>query len=245
MIAVTAVAMPPGISVKPVCVAEKPSRFCVNSGKMNTPPYKPKPSAMNRKIDPASCRFLRTRKFTTGCSLRGDSSHHSIVPSDDDREDRQADDERVREPILLAPFLEHVLQRGEPDDQQPDSGPVDRNLSAHPWRIFEERSHEKRRCDADRHVDEETPIPVVAIGDPSAERRPERRRDDDAEDEDGLHHPLLFALEDLPDRRLRGREQRRAARPLHDAPEHELAERLVDVPHKNDAPMKIRIDAMR
>ena len=53
---------------------------------------------------------------------------------------------------------------------------------------------------------------------------PERRRDDDAEDEDGLHHPLLFAREDLAQRRLRGRQERRAARALHHAPQHELAE---------------------
>src|SRR5215469_5664581 len=34
---------------------------------------------MKRKIDADSCRFLSTRKSTTGCEFRRDSSHHSIA----------------------------------------------------------------------------------------------------------------------------------------------------------------------
>ena len=79
MSAARAVASPPGRSARPVSVGVNPRIVWVNSGKMNTPPYSPKPSAMKRKIEPASCRFLSTRKLTTGCGLRGVSSHQSMV----------------------------------------------------------------------------------------------------------------------------------------------------------------------
>ena len=99
----------------------------MNSGKRNTPPYRPKPSVMKRKIEPARSRFLSTRKF----------DHRMLVarrqlPPEHRRErhagdDAQPHDQRVVEPVLLAPFLEHVLQRGEADDQQADAEPVDRS----------------------------------------------------------------------------------------------------------------------
>ena len=46
-IAVQPVAIPPGISASPVTVGVKPKIFCANKGKINVPPYKPKPSAKN------------------------------------------------------------------------------------------------------------------------------------------------------------------------------------------------------
>ena len=99
----------------------------MNSGKRNTPPYSPKPERDEekdrRRRDRDSCS---TRKSTIGCVLRGDSSHQSITAERHDRHDREAEDQRVAEPVLLSPLLEHVLQRRETDDQQPDARPVDR-----------------------------------------------------------------------------------------------------------------------
>jgi len=64
----------PGMSIRPVTVGVKPRMFCANSGKMNVPPYSPKPSARKRTTEANRSRFFSTRKFTMGCLLRGDSS---------------------------------------------------------------------------------------------------------------------------------------------------------------------------
>src|ERR1700682_3539948 len=45
---------------------------------MKTPPYNPKPRATNRKMEAASSRFLSTRKVTTGCLVRDESSHQTM-----------------------------------------------------------------------------------------------------------------------------------------------------------------------
>ena len=139
----------------------------------------------------------------------------------------ETEDQRVGEPVVLVALLEHVLQRAQAHGEQADAEPVDRARAALlARRILEKRRHQERRRDGDRHVDEEAPVPGVVVGDPAAERGPERRRDDDAEQEDRLDQALLLAREDLPDRGLRGREQRRAAGALDDAPDHELDQRV-------------------
>src|SRR4051812_36685467 len=93
-------------------------------------------------------------------------------------------------------------------------------------RIVQERSYQECRRQADWDVDEEAPAPCVIVRDPSAERRPERRRDNDAEQEDGLHNSLLLAREDLPDRGLRSRQQCRTTCALQQTEEHELPKRV-------------------
>ena len=148
---------------------------------------------------------------------------HQQADQRDAREDREAHDPGVREPVLRIPLLEHVLERADARREQRDPEPVDIALvSAMIGRVLQEGRDQERGRDPDRDVDEEAPVPLVIIGDPSPEGGSERRRDDHAQQEDGLHHPLLLEGEDLAQGRLRGGQQRGPARALHDAPEDQL-----------------------
>ena len=217
----------PGSSVSPVSVGVKPRIACVNSGKRNMPPYRPKPSATNRKIDAASSRFLQHAEVDDRMLV----ARRELPPDHRDerrprRGSRGAGSARRRTSPSRCPPRARTAASRRPTIEQRDAEPVDRPTLRAPGGSCRNVVTRNVDDDADRHVDEEAPVPGVVVGDPAAERGPERRRDDDAEDEDRLHHPLLLAREDLPQRRLRGGEQRRAAGALHDAPEHELAERV-------------------
>ena len=78
--------------------------------------------------------------------------------------------------------------------------------------------------DADRQVDVEDPAPGVAVGDPAAEGRADRRADHHAEAEEAVGEPQLLGREGLDQDRLRGREHGAAAGALDEAEDHQLPE---------------------
>ena len=86
---------------------------------------------------------------TTGCLLRGDSSHQTIAirQTPDTIASRRI--HGVGEPVVLLAFLEHVLQRAHADRQQADAEPVDLPGAALlVGRIVQEGAHQEggRRC---------------------------------------------------------------------------------------------------
>ena len=78
------------------------------------------------------------------------------------------------------------------------------------------RDHEHRE-DADRNVDVERPSPGISVGEPSAKRRPQHRRDHHAQAEDGHGQPALLRRKSFQQDGLRERLQRSSARALHRA----------------------------
>ena len=227
MSALIAVAMPPGSSASPVSVGVKPSSVCANSGKRKTPPYSPKPSAMKRKIDAGEVAVLQHAEVDDRMLV----PRRQLPPEHRDRQTAERIARRMisgssNQSFAFPSSSTYCSARQTPTISSADAEPIDRPRVPRCCSGGSCRNVNTRNADddADRHVDEEAPVPGVVVGDPAAERRAERGRDDDAEQEDRLHQPLLLAREDLADRRLRGREQRRAARALKHAPQHDLAQ---------------------
>jgi hypothetical protein len=77
---------------------------------------------------------------------------------------------------------------------------------------------------ADRHVDQEHPVPAVVIGEPAAERRAEDRPDHHAHAPHRHRRAVLLAREHIEQRGLRNRHQRGAEQPLQHAEQHHLAD---------------------
>ncbi len=87
------------------------------------------------------------------------------------------------------------------------------------------RSHDQDAQDADRQVDQEHPAPVVIVGQPAAEHRPEDRPDHHAAAEQRHRLAVLFARVDVEQGRLGERHDERAADALERAEQHHLAKR--------------------
>ena len=58
--------------------------------------------------------------------------------------------------------------------------------------LLDQRHDQKHQGDADGHVDEEYPAPLVVVGNPATEGGPHRRRDDGGDAVDGARHPALL-----------------------------------------------------
>ena len=87
-----------------------------------------------------------------------------------------------------------------------------------------EAHHDQDAQDADRQVDQEHPAPVVIVGQPAAEHRPEDRADHHAAAEQRHRLAVLFARVDVEQGRLGERHDERAADALERAEQHHLAE---------------------
>src|ERR1700677_4760031 len=92
------------------------------------------------------------------------------------------------EPIVALAAIQDHFQATEAECNQPYSNMVDTQFTgaARGLYLFDERrwildhaARQDQRDDADRNVDEEDPAPREVVGDPSAERRTNRRRDYD------------------------------------------------------------------
>ena len=99
---------------------------------------------------------------------------------------------------------------------------------AHVRRIVDESIDHERRQRADRHVDIEIPAPAPRVGDIAADGRTHDRRDHHADSPHRHRHRLLARRKGLHQDGLRQRHHRGAGRPLHQAEEHDLVERLRD-----------------
>ena len=119
-------------------------------------------------------------------------------------------DERRGEPVLALAAVEHELQRGHATTSSTRPGTSTRRTAGRSSWVGEEQPRQHHRGGPDRHVDVEHPAPAPVVGDPAAQRRPDDRREHDADAPDGHRHPALARRERLDHRRLR--ERHRAAR---------------------------------
>ena len=85
--------------------------------------------------------------------------------------------------------------------------------------------HDEGAEHADRQVDQEHPAPVVIVGQPAAEHRPEDRPDHHAAAEQGHRLAVLLARVDVEQRRLGERHDEGAADALEGAEQHHLRQR--------------------
>ena len=97
------------------------------------------------------------------------------------------------------------------------------------------RTISSAQSDADRQVDQEHPAPVVIVGQPAAEHRPEDRPDHHAAAEQRHRLAVLLARVDVEQGRLGERDDERAADALEGAEEHHLGQDLRDrAQHRGD-----------
>ncbi len=215
-----AVAIAPGSSAMPVCVALKPSTFWKNSGRISAVPYRPKPVTMPSTLPALNERERNAVRSTSGRGSR--SSLKTNATSEATATTRQDHDRRGREPVLALAAFEHVLQRGDAGGEQAQADEVDRRGVALDVRLVADvaqRHHE--RDDPDRDVDVEDQRPGVVVDDHAAQRRPDRRADHRAQAEDRHRAGPLLGRVGLEQDRLRGRLQRPAAEALDHAVEDE------------------------
>ncbi len=98
----------------------------------------------------------------------------------------ERDDRAGPEPIVDLAAVEHDFKAGESRGDQGKADPIDLQsagktlfaLALEHFRLVDEPMHQRQRGHPDRHVDEEDPVPGEIVGDPAAERRADRRRDD-------------------------------------------------------------------
>src|SRR6266850_1162006 len=109
------------------------------------------------------------------------------------------------------------LQAAEAGHHQPEARPVDPGGPAQVRRIEQERAGQEEAQDADREVDVEDPAPRPLVGQIAADGRPQDRPEDEAEAPHRHREPALMEREDLPQDRLRERNDRPAAEALEDA----------------------------
>jgi len=140
--------------------------------------------------------------------------------------DGQRDDRARVEPVEALAALEQRLQRADAERQQREAEEVDARDLAHVTRIGQQPERQRERERAERQVDVEDPRPRQRVRQPAAERGPERRSDHDAHAEDGHGHAEFLGREHFVEHGLRRRQQRAAAQTLHDAPRHELGQRV-------------------
>ena len=127
------------------------------------------------------------------------------------------------EPIFeLAPVQEH-LQGADRQAQGGETEEVKRFAAAVP-RLADEYQNADCGENPERDVDEEHPAPIVLVGQPTAERRPDDRTQDDPHAPDRHRLGVPVGRVDLQKHRLRQRDERRAADTLQQAIDHDLAE---------------------
>ena len=146
---------------------------------------------------------------------------------------------------LLAPF-EHQLKSAQPDGEKYDADPVDILESAlEVERIMDEGADHRQGDNSDRQVDIENPLPTQVIHQPSAQRWPQRRRQNDAHAEDRHRHALLGGRKRFARDGLGTRNQAAAADPLQDAGETIIWVREWEAPAINDPIRNRTIENMK
>ena len=132
-----------------------------------------------------------------------------------------------RKPILALSRIQHDLQRPDPQRQKSDPPKIHpRAIAAfHVVRIEHKLVHQEQRQRANRKVQIKNPAPAVVVGDPSAERRPKNRRQQnaDAERRHGVSVTLLG--KSFQQNRLRQRLQSAARQPLQNSEDNQLRQR--------------------
>ena len=92
--------------------------------------------------------------------------------------------------------------------------------------------------DADRHVDEEDPLPAQAVDEHAAGQRSDQRGDPGGRAPHAHRHTAPLGREDPGDRRQRLRREQRGADTLHDPGGDQHLDRCPDSPHHSEAAVK-------
>ena len=146
----------------------------------------------------------------------------SSIQTNSDRltsgDDRETHDEGRGEPVVLVAFLEHGLQRRQPDRHGDDAGPVAflQQLELH--RLPLQRQIERRHHhDGRHHVDEEDGLPAVILGEIAADGRADRGRKGHGQREHRKPDRLLRLRQLGQHQRERHRDQHAAGKALQAA----------------------------
>jgi hypothetical protein len=136
------------------------------------------------------------------------------------------------EPVVFLALVEHDLQSAEAEREQADSDVIDAHVSAQALelhgeivRIFDQARHQQHRKHPDRHVHVEDPAPLIVVGDPTADSRPDRRREHDHHSIYGKRGAQPFGRKTVPQDGLRYRLQAAAASSLDNAKQNQHSER--------------------
>ena len=139
--------------------------------------------------------------------------------------DQHHRDDRGRiEPVLALAPVQDELQTAEAGDHQSEAPPVDPPGFSQIRRVEQERAGHEEAEHADRQVDVEDPAPRPLVGQVAADGGPEDRAEDEADAPHRHGEPALMEREDLPEDRLRERNDRAAAETLEDARDDQRGE---------------------
>ena len=93
----------------------------------------------------------------------------------DHGQDRQDDDQRIAEPVMVAADIQHDLQATDPENEQKQAHAIDRHARRVGFHRAQQRHRRHHAQDRDRHVDEEDPVPAPIVADIAADDRPHCR----------------------------------------------------------------------
>ena len=193
-----------------------------------------------RRRPPRAGGCARMRRFTIGSAVRSSCQTNAVRPTAAATASTRIS--RDSNQSLLSPRSSRIWSAPMPTIRSASPSQSTRVRRTDAPAPAPMRQVSTRGQDAERHVDVEDPGPRVVVGDPSAERRPERRPDHDAHAEDGHGGAALAQREDVEQDRLRRADERAAADALDHAPEHQRPRASGRAPQKNEASVKRRIE---
>ncbi len=144
-------------------------------------------------------------------------------PQGADRHPRLDDDLPALQPVLLLAAVEKHLQSADCQRQQDEAQGVE--LAAVNCGGRQITQQHQRAHNPDWQIDQEHPAPIVAVGQPPAEHRPEDRPDHDPAAEQRHRLAVFFARVDVEQSGLGKRDEERAADALDRAEGDHLRER--------------------
>ena len=162
-----------------------------------------------------------------------------MVPLPPGEEDEQADgedggeaDHGIAEPVLLLALVEGELEQADAEGDEAEAHEVDLEVLGgflarlEERRVLDHAVGEIEREQADRHVDEEDPVPVEVVGDPAAEGGADGGRADDRHAVEGEGLAALFDGEGVGEDGLLAGGEAASAEALQDAGDDEQRQRV-------------------
>src|ERR1035438_767139 len=135
-----------------------------------------------------------------------------VIPLPEDNEDErggrnygQHDDEVRFEPVFALSFIENDLQRSEAERYETEAGVINARFAQLTtleirWVLNQPRRQYQRK-NPYRNIDKENPAPGKVVGNPPAERRPDRGRHHHRDAINSECHAALGGLKSIGDRK--------------------------------------------